>query len=64
MNILNMSIRRRLLFLLLGVGVLSFMALGAVALRSMYGIRADIDAHANGAEQFDDITMLGIRYLG
>ena len=27
-------------------------------------IRADIDAHAGGAEQSDDITMLGIRYLG
>jgi len=27
-------------------------------------VRADIDAHADGAEQSDDITMLGIRYLG
>ncbi len=27
-------------------------------------VRADIDLHANGAEQSDDITMLGIRYLG
>ncbi|MBR5909085.1 MAG: SpoIIE family protein phosphatase, partial [Schwartzia sp.] len=27
-------------------------------------VRADIDAYANGAEQSDDITMLGIRYLG
>ena len=27
-------------------------------------VKAAIDAHANGAEQFDDITMLCIRYLG
>ncbi len=27
-------------------------------------IRADVDAHADGAEQSDDITMLGIRFLG
>ncbi len=27
-------------------------------------IRGDIDAHANGAEQSDDITMLGVRFLG
>ena len=27
-------------------------------------IHADIDAYANGAEQFDDITMLGIRFEG
>ncbi|SEH33009.1 SpoIIE family protein phosphatase [Selenomonas sp. KH1T6] len=27
-------------------------------------IRADIDVHANGAEQSDDITMLGLRFLG
>ncbi len=27
-------------------------------------VRADIDVHADGAEQSDDITMLGIRYLG
>ncbi len=35
----RMSIRRRILFLLLGVGVLSFLALGYVSLRSMYGIQ-------------------------
>ena len=35
----GMSIRRRILFLLLGVGVLSFLALGVVSLRSMYGIQ-------------------------
>ena len=27
-------------------------------------IRADIDVHADGAEQSDDITMLGLRFLG
>ncbi len=27
-------------------------------------VRADIDAYANGADQSDDITMLGIRFLG
>ena len=27
-------------------------------------IRADIDVHANGAEQSDDITMLGLRFVG
>ncbi|MBR3457559.1 MAG: SpoIIE family protein phosphatase, partial [Selenomonadaceae bacterium] len=27
-------------------------------------IRSDIDIHAEGAEQSDDITMLGVRYLG
>ncbi len=27
-------------------------------------VKAAINAHANGAEQFDDITMLCIRYLG
>ena len=27
-------------------------------------VRADIDVHAGGAEQSDDITMLGIRFLG
>ncbi len=27
-------------------------------------VRSDIDIHAGGAEQSDDITMLGIRYLG
>ena len=27
-------------------------------------VRAAIDAHANGADQFDDVTMLCIRYLG
>ena len=35
----GMSIRRRILFLLLGVGVLSFLALGVVSLRTMYGIQ-------------------------
>ena len=27
-------------------------------------IRADVDVHANGVEQYDDITMLGVRFLG
>ena len=27
-------------------------------------VKAAINAHANGAEQFDDITMLCICYLG
>ncbi|MBQ7515664.1 MAG: SpoIIE family protein phosphatase [Schwartzia sp.] len=27
-------------------------------------VRADVDSHAAGAEQSDDITMLGIRFLG
>ncbi len=27
-------------------------------------VRKDIDAHADGAEQSDDITMLGVRFLG
>ncbi len=27
-------------------------------------VRADVDRHACGAEQSDDITMLGLRYLG
>ena len=27
-------------------------------------VRKDIDAHADGAEQSDDITMLGLRFLG
>ncbi len=27
-------------------------------------VKAAIDAHANGADQFDDITMLCLRYLG
>ncbi len=45
MNILNMSIRRRILFLLLGVTVLSFLALGAVSLRSMYGIQRNAVEH-------------------
>ena len=27
-------------------------------------IRADIETHASGAEQSDDITMLGVRFLG
>ena len=27
-------------------------------------IREDIGTHANGAEQSDDITMLGVRFLG
>ena len=27
-------------------------------------VRADIEAHASGAEQSDDITMLGVRFLG
>lgn len=28
------------------------------------GVKASIDAHVKGAEQFDDITMLCVRYLG
>ncbi len=32
--------------------------------RVLQAVRADVDAHAGGAEQSDDITMLGIRYLG
>lgn len=27
-------------------------------------VRKDIDAHANGAEQSDDITMLGVKFFG
>jgi len=27
-------------------------------------VRTDIDLHADGAEQSDDITMLGIRFTG
>ncbi|SEH33021.1 SpoIIE family protein phosphatase [Selenomonas sp. KH1T6] len=30
----------------------------------LVAIRADIDVHADGAEQSDDITMLGLRFLG
>ncbi len=28
------------------------------------GVKADIDAFAGGADQFDDITMIGFRYIG
>ena len=27
-------------------------------------VRKDIETHAEGAEQSDDITMLGVRFLG
>ena len=30
----------------------------------IHAVQNDIDAYENGAEQFDDITMLGLRYTG
>jgi sigma-B regulation protein RsbU (phosphoserine phosphatase) len=38
--------------------------LGVPMKEILAAIRADIDVHASGAEQSDDITMLGLRYLG
>jgi sigma-B regulation protein RsbU (phosphoserine phosphatase) len=36
----------------------------ASAKEILAAIRIDVDVHADGAEQSDDITMLGLRYLG
>jgi len=48
---LKISVRRRIFLLLLGVGVLSFLALGVISLKSMYGIQrnAEQSGEAMGA---------------
>lgn len=46
-------------------GKLNQVGTAATSVEEILGaIRVDIDVHANGAEQSDDITMLGVRFWG